>query len=93
MPDNKLNAEHTRITNNDLARMTATDLIESLQGSIESGYMTYPELIGILTYFFKKVIDEVTHNRLTVISFSKKEIGLEKLYNALVELELKEEKK
>lgn len=76
------------------AEITARDIIEDLKGSIGCGYMTYPELVGILRYRLKQAIDEMRHYRSeNMYTPSLKETGLKKLYDALEELERKEQKK
>lgn len=76
------------------AEITAKDIIEDLKGSIECGYMTYPELIGILRYRLKQAINEMRHYRPeNMPTLSLEKIGLKKLYDALEELERKEQKK
>ncbi len=74
------------------AEITAKDVVESLKGSIECGYMTYPELIGVLRHFLKQAIDEMRCYRPGMAVLSLKETGLENLYNALEDLERKEQR-
>lgn len=75
------------------AEITARDIIEDLKGSIECGYMTYPELLGILRHRLKQAIDEMMHYREGIPTLSLEEIGLKKLYNALEKLEHKEQRR
>ena len=58
------------------ANSTANDLIESLRGSVGCGYMTYPELIGILRHFLLQSINEMTKIRFGLPTLSLKELGL-----------------
>jgi hypothetical protein len=73
------------------AEITAKDIIRQLKDSVEHGFMTYPELIRILRYSLKKVIDEMCLFRPgNTPPLTLKEIGLRNLYQALEEIEKKE---
>jgi len=73
------------------ADITAKEIIERLKSSVEHGFMTYPELVGILRWSLKKTIDEMCVFRPGGVPFlSLKEIGLEDLYQELEKIEKKE---
>lgn len=93
MPDDELNIDESVDAIRKEANITANDLIESLRGSVGCGYMTYPELIGILRYFLLQSINEMVKFRFGMPTLSLKEVGLKKLHSALEDLEKKERKK
>ena len=90
MPDDKLKIDESVDAIREQATITARNLIESLEGSIKSGYMTYPELVGILEDFLLQSINEMTKIRFGLPVLFLKELGLEKLHSTLEDLEKKE---
>ena len=93
MPDDELDIDESVDAIREHANITAKNLIESLEGSIECGYMTYPELVGILRYFLLQSINEMVNSRFSLSKFSIENLGLKKLHNALEDLEKREQKK
>lgn len=76
------------------AEITAEDVIESLRGSINCGYMTYHELIGILMNYLQQSIDEMRLSRPeSMCILPLEETGLKELYNVLEKLKPKLEKR
>ena len=92
MPDDELNIDESVDAIRKEANITARNLIESLEGSIKCGYMTYPELVGILRYFLLQSINEMVKLKFGMPILSLKEVGLKKLHSALEDLEKKEQK-
>jgi len=74
------------------SEITAKDAIRQLQESIDHGFMTYPELIGILKFHLKKSMDEMRIFKPDNLTLSLKNVDLHGIYKSLDKLEKREEK-
>ena len=93
MPEEKSEIDKSTNTSREQAKITAKKLIKSIEDSINNGYMSYPELIEILRHFLLQAMNEMVKYRFGMPTLSLKGTRFEKLYDALKDLEKKEQKK
>ena len=91
MPNKKLITDESVNAAREQAKITANDIVRSIQEPTKSGYISYPELIAILRHSLLQAINEMVNHRFGLPEISLKNLGLNKLHAELEALARRKE--